>query len=294
MSRTPRFKFGDIIENGYASDSNPKKRGVYLWSFNRTGRMNPGKHVKLLHDDGRTGELCISDDDKMTVVGTIFDAKVSEAIAAKDAEIASLREALGKVGVCPIASPLSTRKATDMSDELKPCPFCGSSPSFESNVADSVVRCTSCSARVAVSLNPLIFVNPEGIKRREDGGAVADWNRRIPAPLQISVGDDALLKIGRIILAEAPADATAWRDVSLDSIRAALEPAELSMGGKFGLGDRVRKTKGSSWQGRVVGFYSTELTPIGYAVESEREPGSVQIYPEAALAALSSPMEGGE
>jgi len=52
---------------------------------------------------------------------------------------------------------------------------------------------------------------------------------------------------------------------------------------KFALGDRVRKTKGSSWQGRVVGFYATDLTPLGYAVESEREPGSVQIYPENAL-----------
>ena len=51
----------------------------------------------------------------------------------------------------------------------------------------------------------------------------------------------------------------------------------------FGLRDRVRKTKGSSWQGRVVGFYSTSLTPIGYCVESEREPGSVQLYPESAL-----------
>lgn len=52
---------------------------------------------------------------------------------------------------------------------------------------------------------------------------------------------------------------------------------------KFKIGDRVRKKSGSSWNGRVVGFYSTKLTPIGYAVESEREPGSVQIYPEAAL-----------
>lgn len=52
---------------------------------------------------------------------------------------------------------------------------------------------------------------------------------------------------------------------------------------KFKLGDRVTKTKGSSWTGHVVGFYSTNLTPIGYAVESENEPGSVQIYPEAAL-----------
>ena len=57
----------------------------------------------------------------------------------------------------------------------------------------------------------------------------------------------------------------------------------LGEGRRFALGQRVRKVKGSSWQGRVVGVYSTELTPVGYAVESEREPGSVQIYPEAAL-----------
>lgn len=51
----------------------------------------------------------------------------------------------------------------------------------------------------------------------------------------------------------------------------------------FKLGDRVAKKSGSSWHGQIVGFYSTYLTPIGYCVESEREPGSVQIYPEAAL-----------
>lgn len=87
-----RFKFGDIIENGWAGEGNPRKRGVYLWSVYRTGKMNPGKHVKLMHDDGTTSELLISDDDKMTVVGTIFDAKLSDALAAKDAEIAKLRE----------------------------------------------------------------------------------------------------------------------------------------------------------------------------------------------------------
>jgi hypothetical protein len=53
--------------------------------------------------------------------------------------------------------------------------------------------------------------------------------------------------------------------------------------GKFKLGDRVRKIKGAQWQGKIVGFYTTVLTPVGYAVESEREVGSVQIYPEAAL-----------
>lgn len=51
----------------------------------------------------------------------------------------------------------------------------------------------------------------------------------------------------------------------------------------FRKGDRVRKRKGSSWQGKVCGYYATMLTPKGYCVESEREPGSVQIYPESAL-----------
>jgi dihydrofolate reductase (trimethoprim resistance protein) len=53
--------------------------------------------------------------------------------------------------------------------------------------------------------------------------------------------------------------------------------------GLWRLGTRVRKIKGASWQGRVVGYYSTTLTPQGYCVESERESGSVQIYPAAAL-----------
>lgn len=54
---------------------------------------------------------------------------------------------------------------------------------------------------------------------------------------------------------------------------------------KFKLNDRVRKIKGSQWQGKIVGTYSTEFTPIGYCVENESELAkhSVQIYPESAL-----------
>lgn len=70
-------------------------------------------------------------------------------------------------------------------------------------------------------------------------------------------------------------------------------PQATVTGGKFKLGDRVTKTKGSKWTGRVVGFYSTTLTAIGYAVESETETGSVQIYPEAALTTLTGAAEGG-
>ena len=52
---------------------------------------------------------------------------------------------------------------------------------------------------------------------------------------------------------------------------------------KFAVGDRVRKKSGSAWQGRIVGWYSTALTPCGYCVESECHAGSVQIYPANAL-----------
>ena len=55
---------------------------------------------------------------------------------------------------------------------------------------------------------------------------------------------------------------------------------------KFNLGDTVKKIKGAQWHGKIVGYYSTHLTPEGYAVESSTEKGSVQIYPAAALEAV--------
>jgi len=57
------------------------------------------------------------------------------------------------------------------------------------------------------------------------------------------------------------------------------------------MGDRVRKKSGSHWQGLVVGWYSTTLTPEGYAVESESHPGSVQIYPASALELIEAALE---
>jgi len=81
----------------------------------------------------------------------------------------------------------------------------------------------------------------------------------------------------RAALATTPSPETRY------ALRSALVDVPAVEPRKFKLGDHVCKTKGSSWVGHVVGFYSTELTPVGYAVESSRERGSVQIYPEAAL-----------
>ena len=52
---------------------------------------------------------------------------------------------------------------------------------------------------------------------------------------------------------------------------------------KWPTGTRVKKIRGSQWHGQVVGYYSSSLTDVGYAVESAFAKGSVQIYPESAL-----------
>lgn len=48
-------------------------------------------------------------------------------------------------------------------------------------------------------------------------------------------------------------------------------------------GTLVKKSRGSSWRGIVVGYYSTSITPEGYNIESLKEPGNVQVYPAHAL-----------
>lgn len=72
--------------------------------------------------------------------------------------------------------------------------------------------------------------------------------------------------------------------VSLAPIAQTAQQPEQS--GKFAMHQRVRKTSGSEWQGRICGTYSTALTTEGYAVESEAHAGSVQIYPAKALEAV--------
>ena len=70
---------------------------------------------------------------------------------------------------------------------------------------------------------------------------------------------------------------------SNDSSSSVALPLGLPSNATFRLGERVRKRSGADWQGHVVGWYCTSLTPEGYAVESESHAGSVQIYPVAAL-----------
>jgi hypothetical protein len=65
-------------------------------------------------------------------------------------------------------------------------------------------------------------------------------------------------------------------------------PHEIYRIGDFRISNRVRKIPregAGDWQGIIVGAYLTS-NGIGYAVRSEREKNSVQIYPEKALELL--------
>ena len=73
-------------------------------------------------------------------------------------------------------------------------------------------------------------------------------------------------------------------DLVIENCSVLTTPLDWPPTAKFRPGDRVRKHSGSWWEGRIVGFYSTDQTPIGYAVQLDFVPnGPVQIYPEAAL-----------
>lgn len=63
---------------------------------------------------------------------------------------------------------------------------------------------------------------------------------------------------------------------------------------KFKFWDRVYKTNGSLWRGRIVGWYITQITPEGYCVESEKEPGSVHTYPADELAMMPDSLSDDE
>lgn len=84
----------------------------------------------------------------------------------------------------------------------------------------------------------------------------------------------------------APDDVSRTLDAVVSLIRTRRAALSARGAGKFAIGDRVKKTIGSEWQGRICGTYSTALTPEGYAVESEAHAGSVQIYPAKALEAV--------
>jgi hypothetical protein len=67
------LKFGDIVENAYASDSNPTKRGVFIRDgYRPRGQINAGKYYEFRSENGKFWQFMASSDG-LTKIGSIFD-----------------------------------------------------------------------------------------------------------------------------------------------------------------------------------------------------------------------------
>ncbi len=108
------------------------------------------------------------------------------------------------------------------------------------------------------------------------------WQARATRPAQTEQQPIGYLTAGDRFIRLAPGIPPRHDDTPLY----AAPIAQTAPQGKFRMGDRVKKSTGSEWVGRVVGWYSTEQTPEGYAVESSAHRNSVQIYPVTALEAV--------
>jgi len=54
------LRFGEtVIENPWASDDNPQKRGVYVRTHHKRGRLNPGIWVELTDGEGHFWQIPI-------------------------------------------------------------------------------------------------------------------------------------------------------------------------------------------------------------------------------------------
>ncbi|APT48978.1 hypothetical protein BSA171_14575 [Bacillus safensis] len=62
-----KFKFGDIIENGWAGSINPTKIGIFVRHKRRT--------IELTDGEGKFWEVYHNSDHRNTRIGTIYENK---------------------------------------------------------------------------------------------------------------------------------------------------------------------------------------------------------------------------
>jgi len=160
--------------------------------------------------------------------------------------------------------------------------FCEASPEHDTRVVEvarpaqteqqpAYVECRECTDCGHVGINDA--------HQTDATCAMCDWSG--PSPVEDQCPD-----CGKENAMGAACPKCSGRYRILAETHVAAPIAQTAPQGKFRMGDIVKKSTGSEWEGRVVGWYSTEQTKEGYAVESEAHAGSVQIYPAKALEAV--------
>lgn len=66
MAEAPQPHFGDLVENGWASEENPTRRGFFVRAGRRAGKMNAGPYWEITDGKGKFWECPLSKDHKLT------------------------------------------------------------------------------------------------------------------------------------------------------------------------------------------------------------------------------------
>lgn len=140
------------------------------------------------------------------------------------------------------------------------------------------------------TLSPQTLPAPGEVERAALIATLADFHRIMttkfdPTCMFGADYDRKMINNASKLVANLPAVIAALSTPTLATVAAANDEAWPS-NAVHELGAWVQKKGRASWRGRVVGWYRTDITALGYAVESAYEPGSVQIYPETALLPL--------
>lgn len=77
-----------------------------------------------------------------------------------------------------------------------------------------------------------------------------------------------------------------YRDIARAAL-AAMQPRgkqqEWPADAAFAFGSFAKKKGKADWRGRICGWYRTDMTPLGYVIESAYHFGSVQLYPATGI-----------
>ena len=75
IDRLKAARFGDIIENEWASPENPIRKGYLVRIGKRTGRLNPGMYYQMTDGYGKFWEIGVNKDSRLINHGSaIFTA----------------------------------------------------------------------------------------------------------------------------------------------------------------------------------------------------------------------------
>lgn len=63
------LKFGDLVENGYASEDSPRRVSIFVRRGNRSGRINSGPYIQVTDGKGNFWEFSTSGNHKLSRAG---------------------------------------------------------------------------------------------------------------------------------------------------------------------------------------------------------------------------------